>query len=168
MRDSCLLYLRIMHSSNSLPLPTGDEADYTFSDPLSLVFNNSLGTSVGCASISVVDDQIFEATENFIVIATCDTPRVSVTDNTSSVYIIDNDSVNVGFVELLVNVSEDVEIERSVTVCIELSGEIEKNVKVTIATESSNSPLGVATSSEFSKCPYQLSDACNLLLLQLS
>lgn len=127
---------------------TGDEVDYTFTDPISVAFSNSLGVSISCASIDIVDDQILEATEQFIVTATCDTPRVFVTDNTSTVNIIDNDSVNVGFVELLLNVSEDVEIERSVTVCIELSGEIEKNVTVTIATESSDGPLGVATSSK--------------------
>ncbi len=70
------------------------------------------------------------------------------TENTGTVNIIDNDRVTVGFVDLYHNVSEDIESERNIIVCVELSGEIEKNVTVTIATESSDSPLGVATASE--------------------
>ena len=130
-------------------IPTGDQADYTFTDPAFLVFPPSSGTSTRCAFISIVDDLILETTEHFAVIATSYTPRVIVIDNTSTVNIIDNDIVTVGFVELLLNVSEDIEIERSVTLCVKLSGEIERNVTVTVATASSNSPLEIATASEY-------------------
>lgn len=62
--------------------------------------------------------------------------------------IIDDDSVRVGFTQLLVNVSEDIESERSVMLCVQLSGVIEKNVTVRVATESSNNLLRAATASE--------------------
>ena len=127
-------------------------ADYTFTDPVSLLFPPSNGLGRQCTMVGIVNDQILEPVEQFELVAASDGPRVSVTQNTSTVTIIDNDSVSVGFVNLSFNVSEDVEIERSVSLCVGLTGEIEKNVSVTVATESSENPLAVATAGNHGSC----------------
>lgn len=99
---------------------------------------------VQCTHITITDDQILESTELFKVLASSEMPRVSVTPNTSNVFIIDNDHVTVGFEEVLFNVSEDLESERNITVCVELTGEIERRVLVTVATESASDSTHVA------------------------
>ena len=104
---------------------------------------------VQCTHINITDDQILESIELFKVFASSEMPRVSLTPNTSNVYIIDNDHVTVGFEEVLFNVSEELESERNITVCVGLSGELERSVVVTVATESAPGSTGVANSGEF-------------------
>lgn len=121
------------------------QPDYTFTDPVSLLFPPSNGVGRQCTMVDIVNDQIVESAEQFELLVASDGPRVTVTQNTSTVTIIDNDSVTVGFVGLSFNVTENVESDRNVTLCVELTGEIEKSVSVIVNTTSSESPSAVAT-----------------------
>ena len=77
-------------------LTVADEQDYDpitpFTSPLFKPFVNE--RRLQCFNITIIDDNLFEQTENFTLMVTPfdDTPLVRITPNVSIIEIVDNDS----------------------------------------------------------------------------
>jgi len=84
--------------------------------------------------IEIIDDQLAEETEELQVQIILSTPELSITvsPDSTTVSILDNDRVMIGFENSHLTVSED---EGSVNVCTVLSGSLEKTIEVSIYTE---------------------------------
>ena len=95
-----------------------------------LQFNEA--TSRACAVIPITDDNRVEVPENFTVVISGDDPEVEFVPSSSTVTIIDNDRVVIGFEMERYREQEG----RMVEVCaIIRNGSLERSVMVQISTE---------------------------------
>lgn len=90
---------------------------------------------VQCHEVSIEDDAILESTEHFEVtlVTPVDVVRVLVGVAKMRVAITDDDTVNIGFTQEEFSVDEDG--DREVEVCVQMTGEIEREVSVLISTQ---------------------------------
>lgn len=116
-------------------------SDFNFTtDPLTHFPPTPLGGSlqVQCQPISIQDDAILENTEHFevLLIVPVGAPRVLGGTSRMRVAITDNDMVEVGFTRTEIEVDEDAsEEERRAEVCVQMVGEIEKEVSVSVRSQ---------------------------------
>ena len=106
--------------------------DYLPSEPISLEF---LGNEKRkCAMVIINDDDIVENRESLSVSLSSETDCARITGEPAIVTIIDNDYVIVGLNSTEYSVNEG---EESATVCVELSGRIERRepIQVTLSTK---------------------------------
>lgn len=87
-----------------------------------------------CINVTIEDDTLLENPENFTVIINTNDPDATIPDSTSSVTILDNDGVVIGFEMEIYNVRED---QGTLEVCaLLISGELpaEREVVVNLNT----------------------------------
>ena len=129
-REYNKLYVTFMHLSSSSPAVLG--ADYQFVAPVTPSFLPG-SQQRQCHPVTIEDDSILENTEHFEALLTVEAARVSVLTSRARVAITDNDFVSVGFNQTEFTVNED--DPEQVQVCVELTGEIERDVSVSIVGE---------------------------------
>ena len=121
------------------PLAAVSGVDYHFTADAQNQFNPSSEPSqTHCHSITIVGDSILEDTEQLEAILTgpVGVARLSVGVDRMRVAIIDDDTVTVGFTRTEFIVDEDGELEdRSLDVCVQLVGETEREVSVSVASQ---------------------------------
>lgn len=91
-----------------------------------------------CHQVSVVDDAILESTEHFeaVLVPPVGVARVLVGVSRVRFAIADNDMVTVGFTQTQFTVNEDgTKDERTVNVCVQMTGEIEREVSVSVISQ---------------------------------
>ena len=86
-----------------------------------------------CFDITIRDDIILEDTETFQVVLETSDPGVHLVQDTTKIYVLDDDGVRMGLSEREYYTSES---DRSVPICVELVGMIEQNIIVTLNTHS--------------------------------
>lgn len=78
-----------------------------------------------CAEVSVLDDQVFEEDESFLVSLQVDHSGVSKDIQQTTVTVLDNDLVTIGLTTNQTSVPESVGV---VSLCVRLTGLTERNV----------------------------------------
>lgn len=102
--------------------------------------DSGLRTQRECVQIEILEDVILEDTEYFNVSVTSEADSVQVYGGILSVGIADNDYVVAGLKRLHYSVGEE---EGSVTVCVEVRGEIKRTAFVQVSLETaSGSAIG--------------------------
>ena len=92
------------------------------------------GLTTECVSIPLNDDEILEDTETFQVVMTSQDSGVHTTAHSvADVFILDNDGVRMGIQEREYEIGES---QGTLSLCVELTGRIAKNVIVHLSTES--------------------------------
>ena len=105
-------------------------ADYT-SVEVELTFDETV--SLSCVDIPIVDNDFIEEQESFTVTLTSSDPDVTFMPPTAPVFIVDDDSVTIGFEMELYNAAEG---NGSVELCaVLLEGTLERDVTVTLETQ---------------------------------
>lgn len=117
------------------PSPAVRGADFLFTTTLSS-FSPTTSTSQ-CYQVTILDDLVLEDTEHLEAELTAPggVARVSVGTSVVRAAIIDDDSVMVGFSQTDFTVDEDEPQALSVSVCVEMVGELEREVSVSVASE---------------------------------
>lgn len=87
-----------------------------------------------CVSIAIANDSILENTESFEVALSSADRVVRFTQQTSTVYIIDDDGVRVGLGDRAITVPE--EEGHAIPICVEVVGQFQRNIEVTLETQS--------------------------------
>ncbi len=115
---------------------SSDLPDY-IPPPDTLLFQNQTNQSSQreCVSISISNDTTLEDTESFEVsLSSPPLGVVHITRGDTTVYIIDDDGVRIGLRERELSVVE--REGNSIPTCIELVGEIQRNIEVMVETQS--------------------------------
>ena len=122
-----------LQSKLLISLRSPDDQDYVAVPPIPLFANARAAASHReCVSIAIANDSILEDTESFDVMLSSGDSIVRFTQQTSRVYIIDDDGVRVGLRERTMEVSEEGE---AVPLCVELVGRFEGNIEVTLESQ---------------------------------
>ena len=86
-----------------------------------------------CVSITITNDTILEDTESFDVVLSSSDSFLRFTQQTSRVYIIDDDGVRVGLQERTVEVMEGE--GQAIPLCVDVVGRFQQNVEVTLESQ---------------------------------
>ena len=105
-------------------------ADYT-SVEVELTFDEAV--SLSCVDVPIEDDDFIEDLESFTVTLTSGDPDVTFMPPAAPVFIVDDDSVTIGFEMELYNTAEG---DGSLELCaVLLEGALERDVTVTLETQ---------------------------------
>ena len=117
--------------------PAVQGADFLFTSASSSFPPTSSTSTSQCHQVTILDDAVLENTEHLEAELTAPggIARVSIGTSVVRAAIIDDDSVIVGFSQTDFTVDEDEPQELSVRVCVEMTGEIEREVSVSVASE---------------------------------
>lgn len=117
-----------------------DSVDYIFFPSVATFsFTPSMESSQRlCHSVSLVDDELLESTEQFSLHLSSNVSRVNVITDLIQVTVTDDDIVTVGFNQTEYLIVEEVIGGASITACAVLTGRIEEDVVVTMSTKSNS------------------------------
>lgn len=94
-----------------------------------------------CVSITIINDTILEDTEYFDVVLNSSDSVVHLTQESSRVYIIDDDGVRVGLKTRTLSVPEE---EGTVPICVELVGRFQQRIEVQLESQPSTAQGKIA------------------------
>lgn len=90
-----------------------------------------------CVNYQLLDDDSLESVESFTVTISTSVPRVIVGHNVSTVSLVDDDGVYVTLVDGELSVDENGEEGEGgeVTMCVKMTGIIEREIEINLFTE---------------------------------
>ena len=114
-------------------------SDFRFTADPGSHFSPFAGNSATlCHRVTIINDEVLENTEYFeaVLEAPVGIPRMSLGTERIRVAILDEDIVRVGFTQTSFTVDEDADDqERRTEVCVELSGEIDREILLSITSQ---------------------------------